>query len=349
MYEISLNDARVILTPKNNLEKVYFELSSRCNFNCKMCFRNGFKTEFTDMDFEIFKKAMKELDVFPVKDIIFGGIGEPLLNKHFKEMVDMVKRKRYRLTIESNGSLIDEDMVNFMIDENVDELVLSAETGSEGHGFGGKTIKVIEMIKNKTKKSIVKKPVLTIQSILTKENVKGIKRKIDTLIEKGVSRFILSNLIPTSSNEVDLPLYMSNNEIELGLDRTVNITYPNFLLKTERYCNFVQKNSLVIRADGEVSPCYRFLHSYTEYVFGLKKNVLSVSFGNILKESVEKIWKSREFTVFRFKVKTSLYPSCTDCHMRNNCAFVENSEYDCLGNSPSCGDCLWWRNLTICP
>ncbi|MEM0151284.1 MAG: SPASM domain-containing protein, partial [Thermoplasmata archaeon] len=102
--------------------------------------------------------------------------------------------------------------------------------------------------------------------------------------------------------------------------------------------------------DGEVIPCYRFLHEYPEFIFKRKKIVKRFSFGNIKEKSLMEVWESIEYRKFRWIVKSSLYPSCIDCvFSRNGCHFVGDTTIDCEGNSPSCGDCLWSRRLILCP
>jgi len=129
----------------------------------------------------------------------------------------------------------------------------------------------------------------------------------------------------------------------------VNINFPKFELLTERMCKFIKKDSNIIRADGEVASCYRLLHSYTEYAFGRKKEVNAYSFRNALKKSIYEIWNRKEYKVFRYNVKNSLYPSCADYLFKNPYDFAKTTDSDCFGNVPSCGDCLWTRGIIQCP
>ncbi len=110
------------------------------------------------------------------------------------------------------------------------------------------------------------------------------------------------------------------------------IKIPKFELKTERQCDFDENNVAVVRWDGEVSPCYRFLHTYYEYIFGRKKKVNAYSFGNVREKSLAEIWTSEKYTWFRFTMKNYMYPpSCTDCELRDACDFVKTSDIDCWG------------------
>ncbi len=355
MYEFNLKDSKVILKPQNNIEKVYVELSSDCNLHCEMCFRNSFEEEYGKMDLKTFHNLFDGLkEMKNVKEVIFGGIGEPLANPDFKEMAGLAKSKGYKLLIESNGYLLGDELLDFLFSISVDEFIFSAEPGSIGHGSYLPILRLTKKISDRVVREKLGKPVVTIQTVLSTKNMKNIETFFQKFIDAGASRFILSNVIPTSEKELFLPLYVKpqptrENDISRKITGRVSVNLPYFELKTERYCNFTQNNAVVVRWDGEVAPCYRFLHSYTEYVYGMKKEIKAVSFGNVNDASVSEIWKSEDFAYFRFKVNHALFPSCTDCRLRDGCDFVKISEYDCWGNSPSCADCLWWRNLVICP
>jgi len=109
----------------------------------------------------------------------------------------------------------------------------------------------------------------------------------------------------------------------------------------------------VLRGDTEkmkdvVSPCYRFLHSYPEYVFGRPKQITAHSFGSLSEQSLLEIWTTPEFMRYRYNVLHGEYPSCPDCQWIDGCDMALNTDMDCLGNAPSCGDCLWGRGITVC-
>ena len=355
MYKFNLKDAQLTLKPDDNVEKVYVELASNCNLHCEMCFRNSFKEKFGTMELKTFYNLFDGLkEMKKVKEVIFGGIGEPLMNPHFKEMATFVKSQGYKLLVESNGYLVNDEMLDFLFSISADEFIFSAEPGSAGHGSYSWILKLTKKISDRIAREKLGKPVVTIQTVLSTKNVQNIESFFQKFIDAGASRFILSNIIPTSEKELSLPLYMKpkssmENYVSRRITGKVSANLPYFELKTERYCNFTQNSAIVVRWDGEVAPCYRFLHTYTEYVYGMKKEIKAVSFGNINERDISKIWKSEEFAYFRFKVNHALFPSCTDCRLKEGCDFIKTSEYDCWGNFPSCGDCLWWRNLVICP
>ena len=70
------------------LKKLYVELSSACNFSCRMCFRNNWFDEriglMSDETIDILKKNIKAGDF---ETVFFGGMGEPLMHPRLAELV----------------------------------------------------------------------------------------------------------------------------------------------------------------------------------------------------------------------------------------------------------------------
>ena len=51
----------------------------------------------------------------------------------------------------------------------------------------------------------------------------------------------------------------------------------------------------------------------------------------------------------RLMLEDFRFPSCTDCKLLSGCAYIDDNEMDCWGNSPSCAECLWARRIIACP
>lgn len=88
-----------------------FELTSRCNFNCKMCYvhSNSAEGELSAEEWIALGKAAADSGM--VFLLITGG--EPLLRPDFKEIYTGLKKLGLLISINTNGSLIDEEMVEF--------------------------------------------------------------------------------------------------------------------------------------------------------------------------------------------------------------------------------------------
>ena len=89
-----------------------FELTGRCNFGCKMCYvhdSDGTDELSTDQWIEIGRQAVEKGMVF----LLLTG-GEPFLRKDFKEIYSALKKLGLLISINTNGSLIDQDMFDFL-------------------------------------------------------------------------------------------------------------------------------------------------------------------------------------------------------------------------------------------
>ena len=180
----------------------------------------------------------------------------------------------------------------------------------------------------------------------------------DTAVRVGVDELIFSNLLPVSEAAEEKILYRvdscgEHDELLHPLTEKIrhrlHYVLPKFSLKTERHCRFIEQNAAVVRSDGEVVPCYRLLHQATERVDGKEMELIPYSFGNLSSTGIEEIWNSRDYLWFRFTVQNGLYPSCLDCSLKEGCEYLRDSTAQCWGGSPSCGNCLWSRQIVLCP
>ncbi len=347
-----------ILIPQDLIpKKVYIEPSSKCNLNCAMCFRHSWDEPFLDMDYSLFEKLTEEMEGFSSRPSVhIGGLGEPFVSPHIYDMITFLKKRGYFVSISSNGTLMPDERIECLVEYGVDRLYLSMDPGILGHGPLDpilEKLKEIDKIRRKTKKG---KPMTGVEIVLTKENIEYLPELISPLKDAGVTFIILSNLIPTRAQIEDQILYGEGKFENKAYEKFVRDTYsqfnvrlPEFEFRTERRCDFISQDGVVIRSDGEVVPCYRLMYSYEEHYLGIHRKVTVRSFGNLREESLKEIYNKRDYAWFRFVVKNSLYPSCGDCRLRESCDFILGTERDCWGNEPSCSDCLWSRRMILCP
>ncbi len=351
-----LGDFKISVQPCVDLKKIYLEFSSLCNLNCPMCFRGTIREKRGVMSLEVFNRIFEE-KLLSLKWVVIGGMGEPLTNPEALEMIARLKRKKLHVRLSTNGFLLTDDLIKALIDMEVDEIFISCETGDIGHPSLEVVLELIREISSRRDALKKGKPVLGVSTVLTTENIWSFPRMSRNIELAGANSIVISNLIPVKKEHAGLVLYedgaFREEEVRSLISSSIAVRLhadiPYFSLKTERHCPFVLDKALVVRWDGEVSPCYRFLYTMEEHYFGKSKLVKAFSFGNVLEEPLSRIWIKKDYIWFRFKVSWALFPSCTDCKFRECCHFLEEVERDCWGNSPSCADCLWWRGIAICP
>lgn len=350
-----MGNAKVFIEPKP-LKRVYVELSRTCNLTCAMCFRHTYEDHAQAlMDEKTVQNMLREVIDSPAEDVIIGGIGEPLMHPLWREVVRELKKAYKRVTITSNGTLINPEVADFLVDQRVDEVYISVESSPLGHNNVENTLMVGDLITSLKQRKNKMRPILSAEVVLTKSSLKEDIELMKELGKHGIRYVLINNVLPMTPDLDKEVLYVKDRTSDLRfrlsseLYAKVGVEYPEFCIRTDRLCRFVERSAAVIAADGTVCPCYRFLHDGAERVFGRAKALHTRGFGNINEESLMNIWNSPDYSIFRFKVRYALYPSCADCFLRDGCSFLWDDKADCWGNMPSCGDCLWYRQIILCP
>lgn len=107
-----------------------FELTSRCNFKCKMCYVTQDTTELTTEQWKtIFDKAVQEGLMFA---LLTGG--EAMLRNDFIELYEYLFDLGVRITVFSNGSLISDDIIK-AFSKRPPELVAMSIYGARSYTY----------------------------------------------------------------------------------------------------------------------------------------------------------------------------------------------------------------------
>jgi len=75
---------------------------------------------------------LQEVVNSPAEEVIIGGIGEPLMHQLWKNVVKELKNAYKRVTITTNGTLINREVAEFLVDQRVDEVYISVESSPLG-------------------------------------------------------------------------------------------------------------------------------------------------------------------------------------------------------------------------
>jgi len=127
---------------------------------------------------------------------------------------------------------------------------------------------------------------------------------------------------------------------------------PNlFADSLSRYCPYVENDATMVRVDGSVVPCQEFAYDHKEYVNFHLKDVVSLVFGNVRDQPLEKIWNSEGYIKFRQSRNrlTDAIPWCGDCvYSTSNCFYVRSNHADCQTVLNSCSECLYSAQIAKC-
>jgi len=364
MQEFSMEMGTIRLNDVPDARYLYLEVTNRCNLSCPMCFKHSWEDEEGDMEMSLFLKILNDAEEFEdLRMIYFGGIGEPFVHPRFLEMVRLAKQRGHAVGISTNGFLLSDEVISTLIDLQVDLIYFSMDVipmmpTALGHAISEDTADKLARLRDMKNERQSDVPHVGVETVITKENFRHLFELAEYTKQFEVQAMIFSNLLPPSEafshrivydGTVDLSDQLHRVYLKSCEDRGFLLKLPEFSLRTERHCDFIEKKTTIVRWDGAVAPCYRFLHTYPEVVFGRTKRVTAATFGNLAHQSLREIWTSRSYLWFRYLVRHAQFPSCTDCPLVDACAYVKGTEMDCWSNMPSCGDCLWARKIVLCP
>ena len=332
------------------------------------------------MSGDVLKRAIKETreSAGTIKTIVIGGVGEPTAHPFFSEYSKMAAdgigfsgdidftggmKPTGGIELTSNAYQWNEDTVKTIlavykkVTVSVDGL---PEFFKKARGFDFEVMtENVKRLDAAKKAAGTKLPAVHAQMVLSRDNLHDVKELIPLLKKTGFSRLVISNLLPQREEDKDRIFYTPYLDEKrrgfvqawypTGSANGLPVKIPQTKVSSEHRCGFIEEGALFITAAGDVAPCFRFAHDGIEYVFGRKKKVKAVAFGNIMENTLSEIWNRKDYITFRFQNYASRCPSCIDCDYVEFCDYITTSEADCRANEPSCADCLWCRGLIECP
>ena len=203
------------------LKKLYIEPTSKCNLNCKMCFRHTwFDETFCDLSLEDFCRVLKTMPK-TVETIFFGGMGEPLFHKDILAMIRLAAETGAEVELLTNGTLLTEEMINGIMDAglsriwiSIDDLATdssinaetSARTDHSGHDHSGRVLSNIRLL-NRIRQKRLSSISLGITFVAMKSNVHQLANLPFFIAQHLVDEVNISNISPTDEASQDEMLY----------------------------------------------------------------------------------------------------------------------------------------------
>lgn len=358
--------------------KIYIEVTTNCNFACETCVRNTWSESIGDMPFEVFESLIEQLREFPhINSVMFGGFGEPLFHPDIIKMVSLVTSLGLKSEITTNGSLLDNKMIDNLRAAGVDTLWISFDGATtstfEAIRKGADFKQILDSLRylNNLNLNSDRKVHIGLTFVAMKKNVNDLVLLPDVINITGADRVSVSNVLPYSRDIVSEELYgltslsysATNPEINLPLwnmnEQTRNAFFSiaqmsaniylmgNPISVVTRKCRFIAERCTFIRWDGEVAPCMGLLHSYTTYLNDNDRTIRNKSYGNIKDNTLKEIWESDDYAKFRETVDAFDFSYCFSC---GGCQNIYDNEKDCFGNEfPTCGGCFWAYGIIQCP
>ena len=106
-------------------QEIMLTTTYNCNYRCRMCFQDHYDRR--EMPWSMAEKLSDALHYADTLQIIGG---EPMIYSHFKDLVALAHRTETKVRITSNGSLMDDSMRRFLMDNRIFNIKLSADAGT---------------------------------------------------------------------------------------------------------------------------------------------------------------------------------------------------------------------------
>ena len=366
------------------LRKLYIEPTTKCNLNCKMCFRHTwFDEPICDLSLEDFRHV---IDTMPssVETIFFGGMGEPLFHKDILDMIRIAAGTGADVELLTNGTLLSPEMIRGIMDAglsrlwiSIDDLDTDSFSKNAGHNHSKQILDNIRSF-NRIRHTSPNGISLGITFVAMKSNVHQLAKLPFFISQYLIDEVNISNISPTDESSQEEMLYKNLVTMYTGPSKgsvlpTVRMPYmdmnipeaaqgitdlmkkQNFhldfngqpVIRKASYCKFIQEGMTFVRSDGQVSPCMALLHNGYTYLSNVRRTIYRHCFGNIKEQGLSDIWNSQEYKTFRRKFDNFDFSPCIYC---GHCELFEDNRQDCIGNThPTCGGCLWAEGVLSCP
>jgi len=308
------------------LNDITLEVTRKCNFKCDYCFVNQSNSELT---YDVGKKTIdfffKNANEGNINLIFFGG--EPLLKfKLIKQIISYSKKKlrsiknSMNFIIVTNGSLFTKDIIKYCKNENV-KFLLSLDGDKKSQNIsrrfhdGRESFGIIMQHIPKLKPTIQN---ITISAVISPKNVQFLYDNVNFFLELGFKRINLTTADECSWSNRDLNMLNGQmkkiSQLYIQKKRAQEEFMINFVdyfsCKLKRLADQKKPcsagiNSLGVSVEGDIYPCYRFIHCDKE-----KKYLL----GNVLSESIKE-YKLKDFLNFDAKYNQP----CVRCKANDFC------------------------------
>jgi MoaA/NifB/PqqE/SkfB family radical SAM enzyme len=301
-----------------------------CNLKCEMC-NHWRETRGLALKTEKFMEVVTELAELGCRKIHFSG-GEPMLRADVPELVAHAFQKGLRVTMTSNGTLIDKVKAKALVEAglrginiSIDSPIRKVHEKIRGVPSSWKqTARAVGYFRKYARKG---KLTIRINTVVSRENFDSLETLPDAAHELGADGI---NLIPVddhcgehlSLRKKDIAWFNENaapriaeRALELGLIVSDEDAYPFGqdpdqvrLARAGRYAlGFYKKN-----------PCYApWTHTLIDhagfvYVCCMTREQLS-PLGDLKKNSFKEIWEGRAYQRVRLQMHPPALPMCQRC------------------------------------
>jgi Molybdenum cofactor biosynthesis enzyme len=167
--------------------------------------------------FESLEQAFPHLNA-----LILNGIGEPLLHPNLEDFIRIAKKSMPATSwvgFQTNGHLLDETRARSLVAAGLDRVFLSADATSpalfRAVRTGGSLSRVecaLEVLANVKKEGLGRALEVGAEFVVMRDNLCELPRLVRWLASRGVTRLIVSHILPFGHGMADQPIFGINTE-----------------------------------------------------------------------------------------------------------------------------------------
>lgn len=289
------------LVPK--LDMIWIEITPQCNLRCVHCYAEAEyqkKATKNDLSNEEIKRIIDDAASLGCHEIQFTG-GEATLRKDIEELIEYAKEKEFNIEIFTNGTLLTEQLIRFLKENNVRVAMSIYSYNAKTHDAITQVEGSFEKTLNSLKLLLAYRVPLRCSVVVMKQNENEIEQTVYFLSQLGVLSRPPDTIRPSGRGKG-----MENWPQQFG--RKTLKTKPDFIISKENFEKNRDWNSCwvgkaAVTAEGNVIPC----------VFARKQivgNIKSQSFAKLItSETMQRLW-----SLNKDKVEV-----CRDCEFRYVC------------------------------
>ena len=304
-------------TVRYSPQSLVVEPTLLCNLKCLTCdaeLRERTREQMTLAQFEHI------IGQFPyLQRLNIQGVGEPIMNPAFFDMVKAAKSRGIYVYFNTNGTLLNQKRVERLVDAEPDLVRISVDGADrdtyEHFRVGARFDEVMENIR-RVASSVTERTTVGIWFLAMKENLHQLPLMPELARSVGVGNLFVQTLHSWGREELaqnvvgkmgisrEKFLSMIDETRKKALENNVvlNLVSDMFGQQEKRLCPWPWFSTYVT-VEGHITPCC---------VQGANPEV--IKFGNIHEESFKEIWNNKKYQAFRRALKSDRPPRiCIGC------------------------------------
>ncbi len=292
-------------------KKLDVALTMNCNLRCKHCLLGNRLESGESIKKEVLIKVLQEGVSLGVKDLLFTG-GEPLVYKDILEVLKIASKLGYNVSINTNGTLINESMAKALADISLYKIQVSIEGPQKvhdyirGNGTFDRAINGIKLVKKYGIKVYLNTQLT--EQLLEKENFKEYMSLLELIEPELVQLTVTASLGNAKKFDIKPIDYNKHREfINFLAEQTRSYVQERRKDREDLACSAVFYE-MAIDSNGNAYPCHYF------------RGINQYSIGNVYNEELKDIWNRGMKTPLADFIKGKLISE--EC---KKCAFLKES------------------------